>query len=147
MYLVAPIKAPATNERPAQRAGSLSTQANGDFKSEFAQVNGVRIHYWRGGSGSPGVLLHGFGETGHMWQPVMPLLAQHHTVIVPDLRGAGDSSKPEGGYDKKTMAVDIHELMTSLKLGPATVVGHDIGLMCCLRLRGTVPARNPAALS
>src|SRR5258708_18062275 len=49
-----------------------------------------------------------FRSTGHMWIPIMPLLANNHTVIVPDLRGAGDSSKPESGYDKKNMAVDIH---------------------------------------
>jgi pimeloyl-ACP methyl ester carboxylesterase len=75
------------------------------------------------------VLLHGYAETGHMWRPIMPLLARHHTVIVPDLRGAGGSAKPAAGYDKKTMAVDIHELISSLKLDRVSIVGHDIGLM------------------
>jgi len=75
------------------------------------------------------VLLHGYAETGHMWSPIMPLLAQHHTVIVPDLRGAGGSEKPESGYDKKTMAVDIHELISSLGFDHISIVGHDIGLM------------------
>jgi pimeloyl-ACP methyl ester carboxylesterase len=75
------------------------------------------------------VLLHGYAETGHMWRPIMPLLAQRHTVIVPDLRGAGGSAKPAAGYDKKTMAVDIHELTSSLKLDRVSIVGHDIGLM------------------
>jgi pimeloyl-ACP methyl ester carboxylesterase len=64
-----------------------------------------------------------------MWLPIMPLLAEHHTVIVPDLRGAGDSAKPESGYDKKNMAVDIHELTSSLGFESASIVGHDIGLM------------------
>jgi pimeloyl-ACP methyl ester carboxylesterase len=64
-----------------------------------------------------------------MWFPIMPLLAKTHTVIVPDLRGAGDSSKPESGYDKKNMAVDIHDLVTSLGFSHAQIVGHDIGLM------------------
>ena len=99
------------------------------FAEKFAEVNGVRLHYFIGGKGSPVVLLHGYAETGHMWLPLMPLLAQHHTVIVPDLRGAGDSSKPESGYDKKNMAVDIHDLVTSLGFKRAQVVGHDIGLM------------------
>jgi pimeloyl-ACP methyl ester carboxylesterase len=99
------------------------------FKSAYAQVNGVRLHYWIGGSGTPVVLLHGYAETGHMWRPVMPLLAEHHTVIVPDLRGAGDSGKPEAGYDKKNMAVDIHELTSSLGFHHVAIVGHDIGLM------------------
>src|SRR2546427_13302402 len=64
-----------------------------------------------------------------MWNPIMPLLAENHTVIVPDLRGAGGSSKPESGYDKKNMAVDIHALVSSLGFKQASVVGHDIGLM------------------
>src|SRR3989442_8814592 len=64
-----------------------------------------------------------------MWRQIMPILARRHTVIVPDLRGAGGSAKPAAGYDKKTMAVDIHELTSSLKLDRVTIVGHDIGLM------------------
>src|SRR5258705_3892240 len=99
------------------------------FTEHVAEVNGVKLHYLIGGKGSPVVLLHGYAETSHMWIPIMPLLAKHHTVIVPDLRGAGDSSKPESGYDKKNMAVDIHALVSSLNLDHITVVGHDIGLM------------------
>src|SRR6266478_8169489 len=99
------------------------------FTAGDAEVNGVRIHYSIGGKGSPVVLLHGYAQTGHMWNPIMPLLAKNHTIIVPDLRGAGDSSKPESGYDKKNMAVDIHSLVVSLGFNRAEVVGHDIGLM------------------
>src|SRR2546425_1419756 len=99
------------------------------FTERFAKVNGVRLRYLIGGQGSPVVLLHGYAETGHMWRPIMPLLAQRHTVVVPDLRGAGGSAKPPAGYDKKTMAVDIHELAGSLKLDRVSIVGHDIGLM------------------
>src|SRR5258708_7586696 len=99
------------------------------FTEHFAEVNGCRVHYFIGGKGSPVVLLHGYAETSHMWLPIMPLLAQQHTVIVPDLRGAGDSSKPESGYDKKNMAVDIHDLTTSLGFDRVSMVGHDIGLM------------------
>src|SRR5713226_5578637 len=84
------------------------------FTEHFADVNGCRVHYFIGGKGGPVVLLHGYAETSHMWLPIMPLLAQQHTVIVPDLRGAGDSSKPESGYDKQNMAVDIHSLVVSL---------------------------------
>src|SRR2546428_4702333 len=64
-----------------------------------------------------------------MWRPLMPLLAERHTVVVPDLRGAGGSAKPATGYDKRNMAVDIHELTASLKLDRVRIVGHDIGLM------------------
>ena len=99
------------------------------FSEKFADVNGVRLHYSIGGKGPAVVLLHGFAQTGLMWRPIMPLLAQRHTVIVPDLRGAGDSAKPDGGYDKKTMAVDVHELTRSLGFDHVGVVGHDIGLM------------------
>src|SRR6266404_212009 len=99
------------------------------FTEHDADVNGVKLHYFIGGKGSPVVLLHGYAETSHMWFPIMPLLASNHTVIVPDLRGVGASSKPEGGYDKKNMAVDIHELVASLGINRATIVGHDIGLM------------------
>jgi len=99
------------------------------FSGKSVEVNGTRIHYLIGGKGSPVVLLHGYAETSHMWIPILPLLAKNHTVIVPDLRGAGESATPDGGYDKKNMAVDIHELVKSLKLSRASIVGHDIGLM------------------
>src|SRR5438046_9234359 len=99
------------------------------FAEPFADVNGVELHYFIGGKGSPVVLLHGYAETSRMWFPIMPLLAKNHTVIVPDLRGAGGSSKPQSGYDKKNMAVDIHALVSSLGFKQASIVGHDIGLM------------------
>ena len=101
----------------------------GGFSERKVEVNGVRIHYSIGGKGSPVVLLHGYAQTSHMWNHIMPLLASNHTVIVPDLRGAGGSSKPESGYDKKNMAVDIHDLVKSLGFNHVTIVGHDIGLM------------------
>src|SRR5437773_8707163 len=99
------------------------------FTEHTADVNGVRLHYFIGGKGSPVVLLHGYAQTSHMWNPIMPLLAKNHTVIVPDLRGAGGSSKPGSGYDKKNMAADIHALVSSLGFKRASIVGHDIGLM------------------
>src|SRR5258708_3553456 len=86
------------------------------FSEHYADANGVKLHYFIGGKGGAVVLLHGYAETSHMWNPVIPLLAKSHTVIVPDLRGAGDSSKPDSGYDKKNMAVDIHSLVVSLGL-------------------------------
>lgn len=101
----------------------------GGFTQHYSEVNGVTLHYHIGGNGSAVVLLHGYAETSRMWWPIMPKLAKSHTVIVPDLRGAGDSSKPESGYDKMNMAVDIHSLVVSLGFKRAGVVGHDIGLM------------------
>jgi pimeloyl-ACP methyl ester carboxylesterase len=99
------------------------------FAEGFAEVNGVRLRYLIGGKGSPVVLLHGYTQTSHMWRPLMPPLARRHTVIVPDLRGAGGSAKPISGYDKKNLAVDIHELTSSLGFNRVSIVGHDIGLM------------------
>jgi pimeloyl-ACP methyl ester carboxylesterase len=77
-----------------------------------------------------------------MWNPLMPLLARTHTVIVPDLRGAGDSAKPETGYEKKNMAVDIHELVKSLDIAKASIVGHDIGLMVAYAYAAQFPAET-----
>lgn len=99
------------------------------FKEGYAEANGVKLHYLIGGKGSPVVLLHGYTQTGRMWLTALASLATNHTVIVPDLRGAGDSSRPESGYDKKNMALDIHGLVASLGFQRARIVGHDIGLM------------------
>src|ERR1051325_1391447 len=112
--------------------GSILTAGGkvpGGFSERKVEVNRVRIHYSIGGKGIPVVLLHGYAQTSHMWNHIMPLLASNHTVIVPDLRGAGGSSKPESGYDKKNMAVDIHDLIKSLGFNHVSIVGHDIGLM------------------
>ena len=91
----------------------------------FAKVNGVRLHHLIGGKGSPVVLLHGYAETSDMWRLIVPLLARRHTIIVPDLRAAGASAKPESGYTKKNMAADIHELTSSLRLDRVSIVGHE----------------------
>jgi pimeloyl-ACP methyl ester carboxylesterase len=110
-------------------ASSAQAQTPAGFSDRTAQVNDVNLHYQIGGEGSPVVLVHGYAETGHMWRPVMADLAKAHTVIVPDLRGAGGSEKPATGYDKKTLAQDLHALVKSLGFEKVTVVGHDIGLM------------------
>ena len=116
-------------------ASSVATLAHGAttarIDEHMAPLDGVTLHYLQTGTGSgtPIVLLHGYAETSHMWRPLMPQLADRHVVIAPDLRGAGTSSKPDGGYDKKTMAADIHALVKSLGFTKVRIVGHDIGLM------------------
>ncbi|MDL5365622.1 alpha/beta hydrolase [Xanthomonas sp. NCPPB 2654] len=112
-------------------AASTAYAANDPIQSHSADVNGVTLHYLQAGrgTGTPVVLLHGYAETSHMWRPLMRQLADRHMVIAPDLRGAGSSSKPQGGYDKKTMAQDIHALVQSLGYPKVKIVGHDIGLM------------------
>jgi len=111
-------------------AGAGEARLPQGVSEKIASVNGVKINYKIAGKGPAVILLHGYAETSHMWLPLMPLLARTHTVIAPDLRGAGDSERPETGYDKKTMAQDIHALVRSLGHDEKVqVVGHDIGLM------------------
>ncbi|HXB08927.1 MAG TPA: alpha/beta hydrolase [Puia sp.] len=100
-----------------------------NFKHQTAFVNGVNIHYVIGGTGEPLVLLHGFGQNWFMWNRLLPELSKHFTVIAPDLRGVGESDKPAGGYDKKTMATDIYQLVKKLGFSNINLAGHDIGLM------------------
>lgn len=99
------------------------------FKHQYATVNGVKLHYVIGGKGAPLLLVHGFGQNWYMWNRLLPELSKHFTVIAPDLRGVGESGKPAGGYDKKNMAVDLHELIQKLGYKNINLAGHDIGLM------------------
>ncbi|MGH8238658.1 MAG: alpha/beta fold hydrolase [Steroidobacteraceae bacterium] len=99
------------------------------IESKFVAANGVRLHYLVVGQGDPVLLLHGFGQSSHMWRPLMRELAKNHTVIAADLRGAGQSDAPEEGYAKSSMARDVHALMTGLGYDKVSVVGHDMGLM------------------
>ncbi|MBB4935474.1 pimeloyl-ACP methyl ester carboxylesterase [Lipingzhangella halophila] len=92
-----------------------------------AMVNGIRMHYRRAGSGPLVVLLHGWPQTSYCWRHVMPALAERCTVLAPDLRGYGRSDKPPHGYDKRTMATDVSDLIESLGFAEASVVGHDRG--------------------
>src|SRR6201993_1762701 len=82
-----------------------------------------------GGKGPVVVLIHGYAENSDSWAPLAADLMRDHTVIVPDLRGIGRSSRPSGGYDKKTQAGDIRAVVTALGHDRASVVSHDIGIM------------------
>jgi pimeloyl-ACP methyl ester carboxylesterase len=99
------------------------------IEDRFADVNGIKLHFLSAGKGDLVILLHGYAQTSRMWRPLMAEVAKTHTVIAPDLRGFGQSSKPADGYDKKTMAQDVHALAIKLGFRRAQVVGHDIGLM------------------
>lgn len=109
------------------------------FVREDVEVNGVRIALWRGGSGPPALLLHGYPQTHVIWHRVAPVLAERFTVVCPDLRGYGDSEKPRGGgdhstYSKRTMAGDQLETMRRLGFDAFAVVAHDRGARVALRL-------------
>lgn len=99
------------------------------FQVRDIPSNGATLHVRVGGSGPAVVLIHGFGDTGDMWTALAVPLARDHRVVVPDLRGLGLSSKPEGGYDKWTQAADIRGVLDQLGIEKADIVGHDIGTM------------------
>ena len=111
------------------------------FTLRDVTVNGATIHTRSGGSGPPVLLLHGYGETGDMWVPLAADLARDHTVVVPDLRGLGLSSKPAGGFDKKTQARDVEAVLTALGVRQADVVAHDIGNMVAFQFAAQFPDR------
>jgi len=102
--------------------------------------DGVRIHYRRMGQGPGMVLLHGFPQTGHMWRKVMPALAERFDVVAPDLRGYGDSDRPAAGYDKRSMAADIANVIQALGIAPVVLVGHDRGARVAHRFALDHPA-------
>jgi pimeloyl-ACP methyl ester carboxylesterase len=116
---------------------TIKAQPRVVIQDRFVSVNGVRLHYLTAGKGAPVMLLHGYAENSHMWRPLMVELAKSHTVIAPDLRGFGQSSKPATGYDKKTMAQDVHALAVTLGYKTSIVVGHDID--GCIRLCCAIP--------
>ncbi|MER6083499.1 alpha/beta hydrolase [Streptomyces sp. NPDC001833] len=100
------------------------------FSEHKTRVAGIGINYVIGGHGPTLLLIHGYPQTWYEWHGIMPALARHYTVIAPDLPGAGRSDAPASGYDKKTMAAELHALLVSLgKDQDVNVVGHDIGTM------------------
>ena len=111
------------------------------FRSRNIKTNGATLHVRVGGKGPAVVMLHGFGDTGDMWAPVAAILVEDQTVVVPDLRGMGLSSHPQNGYDKKTQAHDIAQVMDKLKIEKAALVTHDIGNMVGYALAAQFPAR------
>jgi pimeloyl-ACP methyl ester carboxylesterase len=111
------------------------------FRTRQITTNGTTIHVRSAGTGPAVVLLHGYGETGDMWAPMAIDLLHDHTVIVPDLRGLGLSSKPLGGFDKKTQAGDVVGVLDALKIDRADLVTHDIGNMVGYALAAQYPKR------
>lgn len=108
---------------------TLAASLDGGFTNHHADVDGTRLHYVQGGSGEPLVLLGGWPQTWWQWRKVLPALAARYRVIAVDLRGMGGSAKPAAGYDKKTLARDVHALLGRLGIDSAHLVGHDIGAM------------------
>jgi Predicted hydrolases or acyltransferases (alpha/beta hydrolase superfamily) len=107
-----------------------------------ANVGNVKLHYLTAGNGPAVILLHGFAQTSRMWGPIIPLLAEKFTVIAPDLPGIGDSSVPADKIDMLGSASRIHDLVRSLGVEKARVVGHDIGLMVAYAYAAQFPTET-----
>lgn len=116
---------------PMFAAGSKLSQTQvipAGFHDHFAEVNGVRLHYVEGGKGPELILLHGYPQTWYGWRKVMRLLANRYHMIVPDLRGLGESERPkDGDYTKKSVAADVYALAQQLGIIQAFVAGQDMG--------------------
>ncbi|MEH2011672.1 alpha/beta fold hydrolase [Nostoc sp.] len=128
------VRNPTANTSDSTLVKSLSGFDNG-----YATVNGVRLHYVSGGEGAPLVLLPGHPETWWGYHKVMLALAKSFRVIVVDIRGMGSSEKSAGGYDKKTMARDIYELIRQLGYEKVNIAGHDIGAMVAFSFAANHP--------
>lgn len=109
------------------------------FTNKYATVNGIKMHYVIGGTGKLLVLLSGWPQTWWSFHKMMPALKKNYTVMVVDYRGMGSSSKPAGGYDKKTVSGDVYELIKSLGYDKAYVAGHDIGAQVAFSLAANHP--------
>ena len=113
----------------AQRAAAQPTLPV-TFQSQIVHSPaGADIFVRSAGHGPAVVLIHGYAETSDSWAPLAAELEKTYAVIVPDLRGIGSSSRPAGGYDKKTQAADIRAVVTTLGFDSACIVSHDIGIM------------------
>jgi pimeloyl-ACP methyl ester carboxylesterase len=99
-----------------------------DFHHHYAQVNGIRMHYVRAGHDDRLVLLlHGFPENWYSWRHQIGVLAEHATVIAPDMRGYNETEKPRDGYELNILAEDIAQLIRVVGFRRCALVGHDWG--------------------
>ena len=105
------------------------------------KANGASFHAARAGTGKPLLLLHGWPEFWLTWEPIMTSLADRYSLIAPDLRGFGDSDKPDGAYGPDQHAADMLALMDALGIELAGVVGHDVGGAVMQPLARTAPRR------
>ena len=121
-------------------SASVGEQMPAGFTEHETKVGSIGIDYVIGGHGPTLVLLHGYPQTWYEWRDVMPALAEHYTVIAPDLPGAGRSDAPATGYDKKDLAADIHGLLAQIGHDhDIRLVGHDIGTMVAYSYAAAYP--------
>ena len=148
-----PKTSPADSTVPSanRQAADLPSAFFPGFESRKIQTSGALINTLRGGSGPPLLLLHGYPQTHVEWHKIGLQLAQRFTVVLTDLRGYGDSSKPAGGenhanYSKRAMALDQIEVMQALCFDRFAVVGHDRGARVAWRLTVEHPDRVTRAV-
>src|SRR5215831_6931049 len=127
-------------QQQLQASGNSFQMGNMTFSHNMASVNGIKLHYVTGGHGPPVVLLHGWPETWYEWHKIMPALAKNYTVIAPDLRGLGDTSKPYTGYDGNNTAKDIYQLLSQLRTQKIYLVGHDVGVLTAYSYAASHPS-------
>jgi pimeloyl-ACP methyl ester carboxylesterase len=111
------------------------------IRGQQMAVSGGTQYVRVGGRGPAVLLLHGFGDTGDMWVPLVEILLKDYTVIVPDLRGMGESSHQDGGYEKTAQARDLAGILDKLEIADVALVTHDIGNMVGYALAALYPAR------
>jgi pimeloyl-ACP methyl ester carboxylesterase len=97
------------------------------FEHKETRNGAVDIHYVVAGAGDPVVLLHGFPETWFGWRELIPLIAAKHRIVAPDLRGLGESGRPDSGYEKKVIATDIAAVIAAERIERYHLVGADMG--------------------
>lgn len=108
---------------------------------EKVNINGIELAYTRGGRGTPLVLLHGYPLDHHIWDEVVPLLADKFDLILPDLRGFGESTTVDAPYTMDDFASDIAGLLDSLGIGKAAIAGHSMGGYVALAFARLFPDR------
>ncbi|MGO7898051.1 alpha/beta fold hydrolase [Rhizobium ruizarguesonis] len=123
----------------AQQAVAAVRAFPASFTRQEVTMNGAAQFFRIGGHGPAVLLLHGFGDSGDMWEPLAVELAKSHTVIVPDLRGMGLSAHPEGGYEKASQASDFSKALSNMGIDKFDLVTHDIGNMVGYRLAVQFP--------
>jgi pimeloyl-ACP methyl ester carboxylesterase len=111
-----------------------------DLSHHHYDTGEVVLHYVRAGQGEPVLLLHGWPQSWYCWHKIMPALSERYSIIAPDLRGLGDSSRPLDGYDKATIAEDIRKLLHAhLNIDRYNIIAHDWGGPVAFVLAATSP--------
>ncbi|MFF1448001.1 alpha/beta fold hydrolase [Streptomyces sp. NPDC058274] len=128
--------------RRPRRSGRLRPVGDGELRLRFRVVHGYRRAYRMAGEGPPLVLIHGIGDSSATWAELIPDLARSHTVIAPDLLGHGASDRPRADYSVAAYANGVRDLLTTLGVESATLVGHSLGGGVAMQFAYQFPERT-----